>query len=94
MGSFVNCKIYQAWPSMPITHDKEITADETPVMDKFLLAEWKTNIGLFKRNIANYEGMCLGPQLADGSQVVVLVSDSQGQYANTLKDWFKTIVIK
>lgn len=94
MGSFANCKIYQAWPSMPITHDKEITADETPVMDKFLLAEWKTNIGLFKRNIANYEGMCLGPQLANGSQVVVLVSDSQGQYASTLKDWFKTIVIK
>ena len=81
MGSFANCKIYQAWPSMPITHDKEITADETPVMDKFLLAEWKINIGLFKRNIANYEG-------------VVLVSDSQGQYASTLKDWFKTIVIK
>jgi hypothetical protein len=37
--------------------------------------------------------MCLGPQLADGSQVLILLSDSQGQYAGVLKDWFKTIVL-
>lgn len=94
MGSFVNCKIYQAWPTIPIAADDDITSEDTPVMSKCLLVEWKTNIGLFRRNIANYEGMCLGPRLADGSQVLVLVSDSQGQYANTLKDWFKTIVLE
>ena len=43
---------------------------------------------------ANYEGMCLGPQLENGDQVIVLVSDSQDGYAGVLKDWFKTIVIR
>lgn len=93
-GGFVNCKVFQAWPVVPISMNDDITADTTAVMDKNLVAEWKTSIGLFRRSIANYEGMCLGPKLTDGSQVVVLVSDSQGQYANILQDWFKTIVLK
>lgn len=94
LGGFVNCKLFQAWPTNPIATDADITADTVPIMDKKLLIEWKTSIGLFRRNIANYEGMCLGPKLSDGSQVVILVSDSQGQYAGMLKDWFKTIVVK
>ena len=57
-------------------------------------AEWKTGLSLSKRSFANYEGMCLGPKLEDGSQVVILLSDSQDQYAGVLKDWFKTIVIR
>ncbi len=94
VGGFVNCKIFQAWPSSPIAMDADITVDPVPIMDKNLVVEWKTTIGLFRRNLANYEGMCLGPKLADGSQVVILVSDSQGQYAGILQDWFKTIVLK
>lgn len=38
--------------------------------------------------------MCLGPKLEDGSQVLILLSDSQNQYAGVLRDCFKTIVIK
>lgn len=54
----------------------------------------ETGLPLSKRSFANYEGMCLGPMLEDGSQVVILLSDSQDQYAGVLKDWFKTIVIR
>lgn len=79
---------------MPIDVDADIKGDLIPIMDKKLIAEWKTSVGVFRRNIANYEGMCLGPKLSDGSQVVILVSDSQSQYAGILKDWFKTIVVK
>ena len=49
-----------------------------------------------RKNLANYEGMCLGPRLADGSQTLLLVSDSQGRVGNRLfrlKDYIKVIVI-
>ena len=45
-------------------------------------------------SFANYEGMCLGPKLKNGDQVVILLSDSQDQYAGVLKDWFKTVVVR
>ena len=59
--------------------------------DKQLLAQWRTSLTLTRRNIANYEGMCLGPKLKDGSRILVLVADSQDQYGGVLKDWIKTI---
>lgn len=93
LGAFVNCKIYQAWPSEEIDKQQPITA-ETPLMAKKPVYEWRTSLGLFNHGVANYEGMCLGPTLADGSRVLILVADSQNQYAGVMKDWFKTIVIK
>ena len=62
-------------------------------MRKTLLTQWTTRLTFWGRSFANYEGMCLGPQLPDGSWVLILLSDSQDQYAGVLKDWFKTIVI-
>ncbi len=94
LGAFCKCKLYVISP----LQEKEI--DMFQVMDngmsflkKHLLCEWKTSLSLFDHSFANYEGMCLGPQLEDGSQVLILLSDSQDQYAGILKDWFKTIVI-
>ena len=55
------------------------------------MAEWRTRLTLAGRSLANYEGMCLGPTLADGSRVIVLVADSQNQYGGVLKDWIKTL---
>lgn len=46
-------------------------------MKKQLLAEWKTSLTLFHQDFANYEGMCLGPKLHNGAQVLVLCADSQ-----------------
>lgn len=93
LGAFVNCKLFQAWPSEEVDRDKPIDG-KTTFMDKNLVYEWKTSLGLFSYEIANYEGMCLGPVLRDGSRVLLLVSDSQNQYGGVLKDWFKTIVFK
>lgn len=79
LGPFVNCKLFHFKPG------------ETK---KELLASWRTSLTLFKQDIANYEGMCLGPRLKDGSRVLILVADSQDQYHGVLKDWIKTIRIK
>ncbi len=68
-------------------------SDDVPYVRKTLLTQWSTRLTLLGRSFANYEGMCLGPQLADGSQALILLSDSQDQYAGVLKDWFKTIVL-
>ena len=95
IGAFCKCKLYLVNPlnSENISIKENISSD-TPFLKKRLLTEWKTGLSLSKRSFANYEGMCLGPKLEDGSQVIILLSDSQDQYAGVLKDWFKTIVIR
>ena len=95
IGAFCKCKLYQINPLNSEEFSmKEKFSSDTPFLKKRLLTEWKTGLSLSKRSFANYEGMCLGPKLEDGSQVVILLSDSQDQYAGVLKDWFKTIVIR
>lgn len=104
LGAFCKCKLYVINPlegdsiaqydaSESISQLDEF-AEHTPILKKRLLTEWKTGLSLFDRSFANFEGMCLGPKLEDGSQVLILLSDSQDQYAGVLKDWFKTIIIK
>lgn len=82
LGAFVNCKLYG--------FNNPQTSNFNP-QSKTLLAQWKTSLGLFDRSIANYEGMCLGPTLADGSRLILLVADSQNQYRGVLRDWLKTL---
>lgn len=46
--------------------------------------------------LANYEGMCLGPTLQDGSQTLLLICDSQNRYGNSLyhlKDKIRVIIL-
>lgn len=85
LGSFCKCKLYLVNP---------VQEQQAPFLKKRLLYAWKTRLSLFRYSFANYEGMCLGPKLKDGSQVVILLSDSQDRYKGILKDWFKTIVIR
>lgn len=95
IGAFCKCKLYLINPLNSEEFSmKEKFSSDTPFLKKRLLTEWNTGLSLSKRSFANYEGMCLGPKLEDGSQVVILLSDSQDQYAGVLKDWFKTIVIR
>lgn len=79
LGSFANCKLFHLSPEKGT---------------KELLAQWRTSLSILKRDIANYEGMCIGPRLEDGSRVLVLVADSQDQYHGILKDWIKTIKLQ
>ena len=94
IGAFCQCKLYVVNPSVetPYPLEKSVEAG-APYVSKRLLTSWRTTITLFSQNWANYEGMCLGPKLENGDQVVILVSDSQNGYAGLLRDWFKTIVI-
>lgn len=94
IGAFCQCKLYVVNPSVetPYPLEKNVEAG-APYISKRLLTSWRTTITLFSQNWANYEGMCLGPKLENGDQVVILVSDSQNGYAGLLRDWFKTIVI-
>ena len=95
IGAFCKCKLYLINPLNSEEFSmKEKFSSDTSFLKKRLLTEWKTGLSLSKRSFANYEGMCLGPKLEDGSQVIILLSDSQDQYAGVLKDWFKTIVIR
>lgn len=84
IGSFVHVKLYVVNPSRQAAGS---------LLQKTLLTEFRTNINVTHRSFANFEGMCVGPRLADGRQLLVLVADSQNQYKGWLKDWFKTIVI-
>lgn len=79
LGAFVKCKLYHFVPDSA---------------SKQKLAEWRTSLSLFGRNFANYEGMCLGPTLSDGSRVIILVADSQNRYAGILKDWLKSLKLE
>ncbi|GAB6975781.1 esterase-like activity of phytase family protein [Prevotella falsenii] len=95
LGSFVKNKLYSVDTNtaQQIDSDNPLT-DASPYMQKQLLAEWKTSLTLFRQDFANYEGMCLGPKLNDGSQVLILCADSQNQYGGILRDWFRTIVFR
>lgn len=84
LGAFVNCKLYVVAPSAARPGEK---------LGKTELLTFKTKLTLFNYGLANYEGLCLGPKLADGNLVLLLVSDSQNRYKGVLKDWFKTVVI-
>lgn len=82
IGSFCHVKLYLVNPK---GHEPGDT------LLKRRLAEFRTKINLTNRSFANYEGICVGPRLTDGSTLLVLVSDSQNRYRRLLKDWLRTV---
>jgi hypothetical protein len=84
IGSFSLVKLYVVNPSQQQPGE---------VLRKTLLTEFRTKVNLTRRSFANYEGICIGPKLADGRQLLILVCDSQNQYRGVLKDWFKTVIL-
>jgi len=93
-GARVNCKLYVVNPDEgePLSNDKPLS-DSSSFLKKTKLYEFKTSLTLASNQIANYEGMCLGPTLPDGNQTLILISDSQNHYGGVLKDWLKVIII-
>ena len=85
IGSFAHVKLYLVDPSQQQPGE---------VLEKTLLTEFRTKINLTRRNFANYEGICIGPKLSDGRQLLILISDSQNQSNGILRDWFKPVVVK
>lgn len=99
VGSTCRIKLYVVDPTHAETisdEDKlsQLAADR--FLPKTLLAEFKTRLQFGRMNLANYEGMCLGPKLEDGSQTVILISDSQSGTGNRfyhLKDYVRIIIL-
>lgn len=81
MGSWVVNRVYSVNTKGPALPQKR------------LVAMWRTSFNLIHKDFANYEGMCAGPHLANGRQVIVLCADSQNQEGKLLRDWFRTIVL-
>ena len=84
IGSFCIVRLYLVDPSQHQPGE---------VLSKTLLTEFKTKFNLTRRNFANYEGICLGPKLSDGRQVLILICDSQNQHRGVMRDWFKTVFL-
>lgn len=63
---------------------------------KVQMEEWRSRFTPFNTRFANYEGMCLGPKLADGRQTLLVISDSQGGYGRGpwhLRDYLKIFLL-
>ena len=85
IGSYCLVKLYIVDPSQHKPGE---------VLKKTLLTEFRTKVNLTRRNFANFEGICVGPKLADGRQLLILICDSQNQYKGVMKDWFKTVILE
>ena len=85
IGSFAHVKLFVVHPARQQPGE---------LLEKQLLVEFRTKMNLATQGFANYEGVCLGPHLADGSLLLVLVADSQNQNKGLMKDWFRTVVLK
>lgn len=80
VGAWMVCRLYAVFP------DK--------LSEKQLVAQWRTRLNLTARSWANFEGLCVGPRLTDGSRVLLLVSDSQNGYGGVLRDRIRTILLR
>ena len=83
IGSYAQIRLYLVDPSQQQPGE---------LLRKTLLTEFRTKVNITRRSFANYEGICVGPKLSDGRQLLILICDSQNQYRGVMKDWFKTVV--
>ena len=92
-------RIYSVNPKrqQPITDTSKPLSelDASEFIPKKLVCTFSTGFRIFgKKNLANYEGMCLGPRSEDGSKTILLVCDSQNRAGKSfyhLKDYIKVI---
>lgn len=92
--AFVPKKLGGAWcVNRVYSIDTKSATGGNAIAQKRLVAMWRTSFNLIHKDFANYEGMCVGPKLADGRQVIILCADSQNQHGKLLRDWFRTIIL-
>ncbi len=93
-GAWTKTKLYLVDPSVGTALGKsDVLNSQSLFLTKTLLWSCSTTMSFNGLNWANYEGMCLGPKLEDGSQTIILISDSQSRYKGVLQDWIKTLVL-
>ena len=64
--------------------------DSAGILRKSLVCSFKTNA----LDLANFEGMCLGPTLPDGRRCLVLIADSQRGAGGLTQEYVKVILLK
>lgn len=64
--------------------------DEAGILRKAPLCSFRTSA----LDLANYEGMCLGPTLPDGRRTLVLIADSQKGSGGLTKEYVKVILLQ
>lgn len=92
-------RIYSVNPErqQPITDTSKPLSelDASAFLSKKLVCTFSTGFRIFgKKNLANYEGMCLGPKQDGSRQSIILVADSQNRAGNAfyhLKDYVKAL---
>jgi len=84
VGAWVKCKIYYIDPA-------DLDRGNTV---KQLVWQNQTHINFLSRSWANYEGLCWGPRLANGTRTLLLVSDSQDRYSGFLHDWLLVLQVE
>ena len=95
-------RIYSVNPErqQPITDTSKPLSelDASAFLSKKLVCSFSTGFRIFgKKNLANYEGMCLGPKQDGSRQCIILVADSQNRAGNAfyhLKDYVKALDFK
>lgn len=60
------------------------------LLEKRLLVSFSTS----SLNLANYEGMCLGPELPGGWHTLILIADSQGGSSGLTSEYIKVLVFR
>lgn len=64
--------------------------DTAGILRKSLLCSFRTGA----MDLANYEGMCLGPALPDGQRTLVFIADSQKGSGGLTQEYVKVILLK
>ena len=77
LGSRCEVRLYRV-PADELGASVGMPSESTAPAPKQLLARWITRLRLFRFDLANYEGLCLGRRLADGRQTLLCISDAQG----------------
>lgn len=106
LGSFTRTKLYVVTPGVSTsatastsksstsaiasTSKASAAAKSGQVLEKKLFLTFTTSA----LNLANFEGMCLGPDLPGGWHTLILVADSQGGSNGLTAEYIKVILFK
>lgn len=99
IGAWVKITLYAVQPSAhsPLASDRPLS--ELPAsafLSKQWVTSWTTRFNFTRRDLANYEGLCLGARLPDGRQTLLCINDSQAARGNALfrlKDYLRVVVL-
>lgn len=102
VGSWCRVAIFRVNPTLAkdsavFAKDNDALAKDNDALAKEPIVEFSTRLRLVgRKTLANYEGMCFGPERPDGRRSLLLVADSQNRAGNTLyrlKDYIRVVVL-